>query len=162
MAVRILSIWRHRALSGAGNLEKRLETRAVSQENNLNKHYVPWTLSQPTPCMSVWVFVTCILRIVCIFGVQQKEKHNWVGVLSMRTWSPLEHRVANLCSACAAFDSLQCWAACADILTPSEAMTPMLYNAACGFAFEEGRGGGCPKARASSELHHVNMMQLSD
>lgn len=54
---------------------------------------------------------------------------------------------------------------CVDILAQSGAMTPLLYNPACGFASGEERGGGRrggeggvvrPEARASSELHHVN------
>lgn len=92
MAVRILSIWRHRAFSGAGSMEERLEMRAVSQENNLNKHNVPWTLCPLTPCVSVCVCYMHIKELcVCVFCAT-KRKTQWGWCSFNKNMMPIKAR----------------------------------------------------------------------
>lgn len=55
----------------------------------------PWVHQHPV-CLFVFVCYIHIKNCVCVLCVEQKQKqkkkHNWVGVLSMRTWSPLKQK----------------------------------------------------------------------
>lgn len=116
----------------------------------------PWVHQHPV-CLFVFVCYIHIKNCVCVLCVEnKKKKKTQLGWCSFNeNMKPIKAKRWYIYAVWhSTLSRAEC--VCVDILAQSEAMTPLLYNPACGFAFGEGRGGGCPEARASSELHHVN------